>query len=139
MDKEKLKEIGSLLRKGMKEKEACILLDVPWNIYNTLKENDEVIRTYIEKQLIEFKKIHLEVIQSTKSEKNSMYLLEKLRPEEFGSKSRSEGPTINIISAIIKDIQNDPSNNIISFNRGSKKIEEGKDHPVIHEGAQLLN
>lgn len=137
MDIEKLKEVGALLRKGLKEKEACILLDVPWHIYNGLKENDEVIRTYIEKQLIEFKKIHLEVIQGSKSEKNSMYLLEKLRPEEFGSKSRSEGPTINIISAIIKDIQNDPSNNIISFNRGEKQKEQ-EDSRRIHEGATLL-
>lgn len=139
MDKEKLKEIGSLLLKGMKEKEACILLDVPYSTYIALKENDEVIRTYIEKKLIEFKKIHLEVIQKTKSEKNSMYLLEKLRPEEFGTKSKSEGPTINIISAIIKSIQNDPANSIVSFNRGNKTPEFEEDRSRIHEGATLLN
>jgi hypothetical protein len=139
MNAEKLKEIGLLLLKGLKEKEACLLADVPYSTYLSLKENDEVIRNYIEKKLIEFKKIHLEVIQKTASEKNSMYLLEKLRPEEFGNKKTGEGPTINIISAIIKDIQNDPNQNIISFNRQSLKESKDQNDTIIHEGATLLN
>lgn len=139
MDKEQLKEIGSLILKGLKEKECCLLTDVNYSTYLKLKENDEVIRNYIEKKLVEFKKIHLEVIQKTASEKNSMYLLEKLRPEEFGNKKETSGPTINIISAIIKDIQNDPSNTIVSFNRGEKQIQEQENRAVIHEGATLLN
>lgn len=137
MDKEKLKEIGSYILIGMNEKKACTLADIPYSVFLKQKEIDEPTRLYIEKKKVEFEKIHLEVIQRTKSEKNSMYLLEKLRPEEFGSKSKGEGPTINIVNAIIKEIQNDNSNSIISFNRGNKQVED--DRPRVIEGSSLLN
>lgn len=140
MNKEKLKAIGLYLLKGLTEKEACVLLEIPYTTFLSQKENDEPTRKFIEQQIVQFKLNHLEVIQKTKSEKNSMYLLEKLRPEEFGNKKGGEGPTINIISAIINAIQNDPANNILTYNRG--QIERGDikdDHPRIHEGAALLN
>lgn len=139
MDLEKLKEIGSYLLKGLTEKEACVMVDVPYSLFLKQKENDEPTRKYLEKKMIEFKVKHLEVIQRTASEKNSMYILEKLRPDEFGNKKNTEGPTINIISNIIRDIQNDPSNNIVSFNRATAKetlLED--DQHVIREGAILL-
>lgn len=139
MDKEKLKEIGSYLLKGMTEKESCVLTDIPYSVYLAQKENDEPTRKYIEKKIIEFKKIHLEVIQKTSSEKNSMYLLEKLRPDEFGSKSKNEGPTINIMGVILKQIQNDDTSTIITFNRGEREKAKEEQKPRIHEGATLLN
>jgi len=138
MDVEKLKAIGEYLLKGLTEQEACVLVDIPWTTYLRQKENDEYTRIYIEKLVVKFKLKHLEVIQKTSSEKTSMYLLEKLRPEEFGNKKQTEGPTINIISAIIKSIQNDPSNSIISFNRGERQKEE-EEQPRILEGATLLD
>ena len=138
MDVEKLKAIGEYLLKGLTEQEACVLVDIPWTTYFRQKENDEYTRIYIEKLVVKFKLKHLEVIQKTSSEKTSMYLLEKLRPEEFGNKKQTEGPTINIISAIIKSIQNDPSNSIISFNRGERQKEE-EEQPRILEGATLLD
>lgn len=138
MDKEKLKAIGLYLLKGLTEKEACVLLDIPFALFLKQKENDEPTRKFLEQQIVQFKLKHLEVIQKTSSEKTSMYLLEKLRPEEFGNKKGGEGPTINIISTIIKAIQNDPDNNIISFNRGERQIKEAEARPIIHEGASLL-
>jgi len=138
MDVEKLKAIGEYLLKGLTEQEACVLVDIPWTTYFRQKENDEPTRIYIEKLVVKFKLKHLEVIQKTSSEKTSMYLLEKLRPEEFGNKKQTEGPTINIISAIIKSIQNDPSNSIISFNRGERQKEE-EEQPRILEGATILD
>lgn len=137
MDKEKLKKIGLYLLKGLTEKEACVLLDVPYAVFLKQKENDEPTRKFLEKQTVEFKLKHLEVIQKTSSEKTSMYLLEKLRPEEFGNKKGGEGPTINIISAIIQAIQNDPANSIITFTRGERKQDDKRE--IIKEGAALLN
>lgn len=140
MDKEKLKAIGVYLLKGLTEKEACVLLEVPYAIFLKQKENDEPTRKFLEQQIVKFKLKHLEVIQKTSSEKTSMYLLEKLRPDEFGNKKGGEGPTINIISAIIKAIHNDPANSIISVSRGERKTkEEQEDRVIIREGATLLN
>lgn len=138
MDKEKLKAIGVYLLKGLTEKEACVLLEVPYAIFLKQKENDEPTRKFLEQQIVKFKLKHLEVIQKTSSEKTSMYLLEKLRPDEFGNKKGDGGPTINIISTLIQAIQNDPENNIISFTRGSTKKQDDK-REVIKEGATLLN
>lgn len=136
VNKDQLITIGSYVLTGMSEKESCILSNVSYNIYLQQKENDQVTRDFIEKKLVEFKLNHITTIQKTKSEKNSMYLLEKLRPEEFGNKNRSggEGQTINIISAIIKDIQNDNANQIVTFNR-QKRHEDDK---AIKEGAYIL-
>lgn len=134
MNAEKLKQIADYLLKGMTEKESCILCDVPYADYLKQKENDEPTRKFIEKQIVKFKLQHVEAIQKTKSDKNSMYLLEKLRPEEFGSKRGGEGSaTVNIISAIIKEIQNDNTSTIISFNRATQK-EKRSDEDAEREG-----
>lgn len=122
--KEKLQDIGTHILNGMTEREACILADVSYNELQLMKEGNDIVRQFIEKSHIQFKEAHLKEIQKNKSEKNSMWLLEKLRPEEFGSRARSsEGPTINIISQIIKEIQND-TQPIITISRGSKSTGE---------------
>jgi hypothetical protein len=106
--KEKLEDIGSYIIGGMSEKEACILSDISVVELTALKERNETVRDFLEKKKIKFKYNHLKEIQKNKSEKNSQWLLEKLRPDEFGPRSRqSDAPTINIISQIMKEIQND--------------------------------
>ena len=95
------------------------------------------VNKYYNKKNIEFKLLHIETIQKSKSDKNSMYLLEKLRPAEFGTKAKQEGPTINIISAIIKDIQNDNTQSIITLNRGERKVQQDDTDRII-AGAKLL-
>lgn len=129
MTTEKIKDIGILILKGMKEQEACVLTNVKYSDYIKEKEENENFKLYIEKQMYKFKLNHLEVIQKNKSEKNSMYLLEKLRPEEFGPKSKNEGPAINIINAILKEVQNDNANPIVTFNR-AKQIEDSSNRTV---------
>ena len=139
---EHLSIIGKYIREGMTEKESCVLAGIDPNELIELKEKNEDVRLYIEKRTIEFKYVHLKEIQSTKSEKNSQWLLEKVRPEEFGtSRTRSqEQPTINIFNAILKDIQNDNSNGIITLTRNSrednKSNESNQEKPKV---ANLLN
>lgn len=116
--------IGDYILQGLSEKESCILSDVNYDDFLQEKESNEVTRTFLEKKKVKFKQVHLEAIQKTKSDKNSMYLLEKLRPEEFGSKPKGEGTTVNIINAIMKEIQNDNTSPIVALNRGTKEVIE---------------
>lgn len=135
---EKLKEICGFMLKGMTERESCILAEYPYTDFLIAKQ-EETIRLLIEQTEVKFKLKHIEQIQKNSSDKNSMYLLEKLRPEEFGPKRKDgDGPTINIISQIIKDIQNDNSQTIVIQNRNAR-IEDGAEKPKILAGADLLN
>lgn len=125
----------------MTEREACILVDVPLEVFNAAKENDESIRKYLEKKIVEFKLKHIEQIQKEKSDKNSMYLLEKLRPDEFGGKQKNAPPSLDTVSIIIKSIQNDPNASLIQIsNRGQREESQRQDDSArIIEGAALLN
>lgn len=117
---ETINDVGLHILNGMTEREACTLADVDFNQLQEEKENSEILRKFIDKKHVEFKANHLKEIQKNKSEKNSMWLLEKLRPEEFGSKARShDGPTINIMQQIIREIQHDDQN-IITISRGNR-------------------
>lgn len=121
INKDKLEEIGKYILSGMTEKESCILSDTSFSQLQTLKEKNEEVRNYIDKKKIRFKFNHLNEIQANKSEKNSQWILEKLRPEEFGTKAKnSEQTTINVISSIIKQIQYD-NEPIINISRGSRQ------------------
>jgi hypothetical protein len=126
IDKDTLHSICLYILNGMTEREACVLADFSYNELQNLKEESKTLREIIEKKHIEFKLNHLKEIQKNKSEKNSIWMLEKLRPEEFGAKARgSEAPTVNIINAIIKDIQND-NQGIVKISRGTVVHEQGK-------------
>lgn len=140
--KDTISDVGIHILNGMTEKEACILADVSWTELQKKKEDNEIIRDFVEKKHTEFKANHLKEIQKNKSEKTSMWMLEKLRPDEFGSgRSRQDAPqTINIISAIIRDIQND-NQGIVSISRGSRTQPEGEsneDDPKLRI-AEILN
>lgn len=137
LTKEKLAEIGEYILKGMTEKEACILTDISYKFFLDAKEKDEDVRKFLEKMMVKFKFAHMEVIQKTKSEKNSMYLLEKILPNEFGSKAKgNDAPVQNIISIIVNEIQNGNGNDIVTATRGSQ-IEDDK--PRIVELASILD
>lgn len=114
--KEILIDIGKYIQDGLSEKEACILSDVDHTDLLTMKEMSDDVTKFLEKQMVLFKHAHLKEIQSKKSEKNSMWVLEKLMPEQFGAKAKNpEGTTVNIIKQIIMSIQNDSgSGSIIS-------------------------
>lgn len=117
--KDDLEAIGKYIATGMTEQEACILADVSHSDFLLLKEKNSKIRDFVEKKKVRFKYAHLNEIQKNKSDKNSQWLLEKLVPE-FSPKAKNDGGnTINIISQIIKEIQNE-SEPIIDITRGSR-------------------
>ena len=118
MNKDILLRIGGYILEGLSEDEACTLAGFSPMVFHKIKEKDPEIRLFLQKQWIQFKHAHLKEINSKKSEKTSMWLLEKLRPEEFGSQRRGPEVQVNVMSAIIRDIQNDPKNaNIIELPR----------------------
>lgn len=120
--KEEMQTVGKYILEGMTEEQACVLADISYLQLQDAKEGNELIGKFIEKKKTEFKYNHIKEIQKNKSEKNSQWLLEKLYPEEFGPKARSgqtESP-VNIISVIIKDIQNDNQGIIPSISRGTR-------------------
>ena len=122
VNKDSLQQIGKYILAGMTEKEACILSDVSYNALQHAKEESDIVREYIEKKRIEFKYNHLNQIQKARSEKNSMWVLEKLIPDEFNNRRGSDQPQINIISTIIKDIQHGDQG-IVKYSRGVRDIE----------------
>lgn len=127
IDKEAVTTIGTYILDGMNERESCILAGISYPDLQALKEKSENVRDFIEKKHIQFKHNNLKAIQAKKSEKNSQWLLEKLRPEEFGTKLKSqEQPRANIISLIIKDIQNN-DNNIVRYTREYRAEESNEE------------
>lgn len=100
-----LKEIGSYLLEGLTTDEACVLASVDHARFKEFLKTNTVLQTFINKKNIEFKQKHLREIQGKRSDKTSMWMLENLRPEEFGSKKKTGDTTINIVGAILKDIQ----------------------------------
>lgn len=140
INKDSLTDIGKYILNGMSEKESCILAGVKYADLQHAQEVNEVVRNFIERKNTEFKLNHLEEIQKNKSEKNSMWLLEKLRPKEFGSKAnQGEGTTINIINSIMKEIQNENTNELI-VSRGNQVDQNGERIAEVVErrGTKLL-
>ena len=140
MNKDILNNICLYILNGMSEREACTLASFSYNELQNLKTESSKLREAIEKKHIEFKYNHLREIQKNKSEKNSMWMLEKLRSDEFGSKARSsEAPTVNIINAIIKDIQND-NVGIVRISRNStREGETNESDPVRRIAGPILS
>jgi len=139
IDRLTLNVIGNFILKGMSEKEACILADSSYHELQGLKENSEDIRTFIEKKHVEFKYNHIKEIQTKKSEKNSIWLLEKLVPDMNPKRNPASSPTtVNIISNIIKEIQTHDTG-IVRNSRG-ERIEHNEDdeQPGYQRGASLL-
>lgn len=140
INRDSLNQIGAYILNGMTEKEACILAEVKYSDLQDSMEKSEIARNFIEKKNTEFKLNHLQEIQKNKSEKNSMWMLEKIRPKEFGPKSnQGEGTTINIISSIMKEIQNENTNELIVTRAAqSDKTTERIAEVVERRGAGLL-
>lgn len=113
LSKEMLVKIGGYILEGLSEDEACTLAGFSPQEFHLIKAKNEGVRLYLQKQWIQFKHSHLKEITGKKSDKNSMWLLEKLRPDEFGSQKKGPDTQVNIIGAIIRDIQNDPNNTAI--------------------------
>lgn len=105
LHRDKLAEIANYVLEGLSEDEACVLSGFPPKAFKEIKQSNEGVSMYLQKKAIEFKRKHLKIINEKRNDKNSMWLLESLRPEEFGVKKKSGGTTVNVIGAIIKDIR----------------------------------
>lgn len=141
ISKEKLNDLGVFLLEGMSEPEACILADVSYAELQETKENSSVARDFIEKKQTEFIRNHLVEIQKNKSEKNSMWMLEKLFPDRFGSRVKGGGngdTTVNIIGTIIKQIQNEDQGIVRIASRGSRGEQSDEDGDRRIRVAEIL-
>jgi len=124
-----LENLAKYILDGMTEDEACILCSIDKYELQDLKETNIDVRNFMEDKHVKFKYKHLQEIQKIKSEKNSQWLLEKLRPEEFGNKmnKNSNPTTVNIIRNIINQIQNGEQQSYLSpTNRRDSEILEAE-------------
>jgi hypothetical protein len=137
IDKELLKQIGMYITDGLTEEESCIMAGCSYDDLNTLKENNEDIRIFIEKMKVKFKHAHLKEMQSKKSEKTSQWLLERLRPEDFyiGARSKVSNQTVNIIGTIINEIQEDRNTGLIASTQTRQgRIEQAQESDKDSKG-----
>jgi len=125
-----VKKIGRYILEGLSEDESCIISEVSPSEFREKKEKNEGLRNYIEEKKVTFKYNHLKEIQVKRSVATSQWILEKLRPEEFGVKARSNNNnTINIIAQIIRSIQNDEQQHsgLVPGNRGDIQLGNGSE------------
>lgn len=128
LHRDKLAEIANYVLEGLSEDEACVLSGFSPKVFKEIKQSNEGVSMYLEKKKIEFKRKHLKIIGEKKSDKNSMWMLEALRPEEFGAKKKGN-TTVNVIGAIIKDIQQSDDllvktqNESVAQKRGEKQLD----------------
>jgi hypothetical protein len=105
LHRDKLLDIGNLVMEGLSEEEACVLAGFPPKLFKEIRTTNEGVALFLEKKKIEFKRHHLRNVSAKQNDKNSMWLLENLRPEEFGKKKPGGEGTGNLIGAIIKEIR----------------------------------
>ncbi len=125
LHKDKLVEIANYVLEGLSEDESCVLAGFDPGAFKEIKQNNAQVAMYLHKKAIEFKRKHLRTIGAKPNERNSMWLLESLRPEEFGSKKKSGDTNINIIGAILKDVQANNELSVKAQEGGSGKTREG--------------
>lgn len=102
--KDILDKIGGYLMDGLSLKEACILSDISFGKFQRALEQNEELHNFIEKKAIQFKQKHLKIVQTKTSDKSSQWILEKLRPDEFGSNKKATVP-IDVLGKLIEQIQ----------------------------------
>ncbi len=105
LHKDMLVKIADYVLEGLSEDEACILSGFPPKDFKEIKQKNHDVAMYVQKKKIEFKRKHLRLVGAKGNDKNSMWLLEALLPEEFGTKRKGGDTTVNVIGAIIKDVQ----------------------------------
>lgn len=137
INKDKIAEICGYILQGLSEDEACLMCDIEPSDLRDLKGKSKDVYKIIEKQKISFELAHLKEMQSKKSEKNSQWLLEKLRSEKYGTKAKSENNTINIISQIMNNIQNGEETSKISPKTRGDILSERSESDVITVAAVL--
>lgn len=131
--RETLAKIGAYILEGLTEDEACIMAEFPLGDFKELRQNHQVLSTYLDKMNIEFKRKHLREVNAKKSDKNSIWMLENLRPEQFGGKKRPGGDSVNAIAAIIKAIRQGNDSLPVNIQDANYTIKPGGTGPVGQE------
>jgi hypothetical protein len=103
---DKVKHIGQSILEGLTVEEACVLVDVPVFELEEFVDKNPALKNYMEKKRIEFKKKHLEIINDKRDPKNSLWLLERLLPEQFASRRTKQTEDANFLAVFVKEIQN---------------------------------
>ena len=101
---QQIKKILGYILEGLSEQEAALLSGISWEELEALKKRSPSLVDILEKKKVEFKRSHLINISKKNDPKTSQWILEKLRPEEFGTKKVAETPA-NIFAVLIKEIQ----------------------------------
>lgn len=104
MDKDLIKRIGEYVLVGLTEEEACVLSGISPEELQMAKDKNPTLDQFILKKKIEFKKNHLEVINAKRDPKSSFWILERLIPEQFASKRKSEVRHPDVLNILIQQI-----------------------------------
>lgn len=105
LSKQTFENIGEHILDGLTEEEACIVENIPYETLRIAIEEDPLKENFIKKKKIEFKKRHLQVVNEKKDPKNSIWLLERLMPEQFASKKVQDVAPADVLAVFVKQIQ----------------------------------
>lgn len=115
-----LQQIGNFIIDGLTEPEACLMANFDYETFSSMKDKDPKLSEFIRKQFVKLKHKHLQIIQKNPTDKNSQWVLEKVFPDEFGTRKKGDDTNpLNALAAIIKSIQHDPTTHIIREARGT--------------------
>ena len=107
-------KMGTYLMQGMNESESALLAGITKPTILYMRRTSEEYNTFVEKKKLEFKRKHLAVLATKQDPKISQWLLERLSPDDFSGKKKTDEVPTNVVAAIIKDIQygNDAGNEL---------------------------
>lgn len=125
LPRESLMRIGSYIIDGLSEDEACIMEGIEPEHFREQKKRNKNISMFLEKKKIEFKHKHLITIKTRSTDKNSQWLLENLRPAEFGVKKKVADEAVDVVGKILKEIQQNNHNIPIKIHDAEYKQSDG--------------
>lgn len=127
-----LKEIGRLLEEGLTDEEACLIVGIPLESLKLFMEQEPKASNFIQKKRLEFKRAHLQVINEKRDPKSSMWLLERLMPEQFANKRASDVNPTNVLAVFLKEVQNQPTQYLIKESESEGHVDiNTKDQAAI--------
>lgn len=98
-------KMGNYLMQGMNESEAAVLAGIDRMKLMVAKRTSNVYNNFVERKKLEFKSKHLQVLSTKPDPKVSQWLLERLSPQEFSTKSGKSDVPSSAVENIIKAIQ----------------------------------
>lgn len=108
-----ISNIGNHILDGLTDEEACVVENLPYEYFKLFLDNDPAGKNFIQKKKIKFKQEHLRIINDKKDAKNSIWLLERLVPEQFASKRGNEVVPADPLTILIQQIQHQPNSPVV--------------------------